>query len=264
VREPHGEQPAASGAANPAAPRRVGGRAWDQLRPVVLTPEYLDFAEGSCLVRWGRTLVLCAATVAEQVPLFRLNKGGGWVTAEYAMLPRATHSRMDRESVKGRLGGRTQEISRLIGRALRAGVDLSALGPRTLILDCDVLQADGGTRTAALTGAFVALCLALERLRQRGALLSSPIRHQIAAVSVGLVHGHLLLDLDYEEDSQAAVDANFVATGQGQLIEVQLTGEAGPFPPEELNRMQSLALKGLQEITRLQEEALAPCLPLPW
>jgi ribonuclease PH len=260
-----GDMPTAPGAAKAAAPpRRAGGRGWDQLRPLVLTPGYLDFAEGSCLVSWGRTRVLCAATVAEQVPPFRLGSGGGWVTAEYAMLPRATHSRMERESLKGRVGGRTSEISRLIGRALRAGVDLSALGPRTLILDCDVLQADGGTRTAAITGAFVALCLALERLRQRGFLLSSPIRHQIAAVSLGLVHGHLLLDLDYEEDSQAAVDANFVATGQGELIEVQLTGEAGPFPPGELNRMQSLAFKGVREITRLQEEALAPCLPLNW
>jgi ribonuclease PH len=231
---------------------------------VALAPGYLDFAEGSCLVSWGRTRVLCAATVSEQVPPFRLHTGGGWVTAEYAMLPRATHTRMERESLKGRVGGRTYEISRLIGRALRAVVDLNALGPRTVILDCDVLQADGGTRTAAITGAFVALCLALEHLRERGLLLSSPVRHQVAGVSVGLVKGRLLLDLDYEEDSQAAVDANFVATGQGELIEVQLTGEAGPFPAAELNRMQELALKGLKVLTRVQEEALAPWLPLPW
>ena len=231
---------------------------------MALAPGYLDFAEGSCLVSWGRTRVLCAATVSEQVPPYRLHTGGGWVTSEYAMLPRATHSRMERESVQGRVGGRTYEISRLIGRALRAVVDLNALGPRTVILDCDVLQADGGTRTAAITGAFVALCLALEHLRQRGLLSSSPVRHQVAGVSLGLVHGRLLLDLDYEEDSQASVDANFVATGQGELIEVQLTGEAGPFPARELSRMQELALKGLKELTRVQEETLAPWLPLPW
>jgi ribonuclease PH len=200
----------------------------------------------------------------EQVPPFRLHSGGGWVTSEYAMLPRATHTRLEREAVRGRQGGRTLEISRLIGRALRAVVDLQALGPRTVILDCDVLQADGGTRTAAITGAFVALCLALERLRGRGLLASSPVRGQVAAVSVGLVHGRLLLDLDYEEDSQAAVDANFVATGRGELVEVQLTGEAGPFPAAELSRMQELALQGLKEVTRVQEETLAPWLPLPW
>jgi len=244
--------------------RRSGGRAWDELRQVTLTPGYLDFAEGSCLTTWGRTRVLCAATVAEQVPLFRIHTGGGWVTAEYAMLPRSTHSRQERESVQGRVRGRTSEISRLIGRALRAVVDLSALGPRTVILDCDVLQADGGTRTAAITGAFVALCLALEHLRRRDLLAGSPLRNQVAAVSVGLVNGVLLLDLDYDEDSQAAVDANFVATGRGELIEVQLTGEAGPFPAAQLSRMQELAQKGLLELTRIQEETLSPWLPLPW
>jgi ribonuclease PH len=231
---------------------------------VALSPGYLDFAEGSCLVSWGRTRVLCAATVSEQVPPFRLHTGGGWVTGEYAMLPRATHTRMERESVRGRVGGRTYEISRLLGRSLRAVVDLQALGPRTVILDCDVLQADGGTRSAAITGAFVALCLALERLRQRGLVLSSPVKGQVAAVSVGLVHRRLLLDLDYDEDSQAAVDANFVASGQGELIEVQLTGEAGPFPAAELSRMQELAFQGLQALTRIQEATLAPWLPLPW
>jgi ribonuclease PH len=231
---------------------------------VSLTPGYLDFAEGSCLLTWGRTRVLCAATVVDQVPPFRFHTGGGWVTAEYAMLPRATHSRMERESVRGRVGGRTHEISRLIGRALRAVVDLDALGPRTVILDCDVLQADGGTRTAAITGAFVALCLALERLRRRDLIAASPVRNQVAAVSVGLLGGQLLLDLDYDEDSQAAVDANFVGTGRGELIEVQLTAEAGPFPATQLSRMQELAQKGLQELTRVQEETLSPWLPLPW
>lgn len=229
-----------------------------------LEPGCLDFAEGSCLITWGRTRVLCAASVLEQVPPFRVHSGGGWVTAEYAMLPRATHSRRERESFTGRAGGRTLEISRLIGRALRAVVDLKALGPRTVILDCDVLQADGGTRSAAVTGAFAALCLALEDLRRRGLLANSPVTSQVAAVSVGLVDGRLLLDLDYEEDSRAGVDANFVATGKGELIEVQLTGEAGPFPGAELSRMQELALKGVRELARLQEETLAPCLPLPW
>lgn len=228
------------------------------------TPGYLDFAEGSCLITWGRTRVLCAATVLEQVPPFRLHTGGGWVTGEYSMLPRSTHTRQERESLRGRVGGRTYEISRLLGRALRAVVDLGALGPRTVILDCDVLQADGGTRTAAITGAFVALCLALERARREGRLAASPVLNQVAAVSVGLVNGRLLLDLDYEEDSRAQVDANFVATGRGELIEVQLTGEAGPFPARELARMQELALQGLKELARLQEATLAPCLPLPW
>ncbi len=208
--------------------RRSGGRGPRSLRPVAVTPGYLDFAEGSCLITWGRTRVLCAASVLETVPPFRLATGGGWVTAEYAMLPRSTHSRQEREARRGLVMGRTQEIGRLIGRSLRAAVDLLALGPRTVILDCDVLQADGGTRTAAITGAFVALALALERLRQRDVLANSPVLNQVAAVSVGLVGGRLLLDLDYEEDSQAAVDANFVATGRGELIEVQLTGEAGP------------------------------------
>jgi ribonuclease PH len=231
---------------------------------VALAPGYLDFAEGSCLVSWGRTRVLCAASVVEQVPAFRLHTGGGWVTGEYAMLPRATHTRQERESLRGRVGGRTYEISRLLGRSLRAVVDLQALGPRTVILDCDVLQADGGTRSAAITGAFVALCLALERVRQRDLIAGSPVTHQVAAVSVGLVNGDLLLDLDYDEDSQAAVDANFVASGQGQLIEVQLSGEAGPFPAAELNRMQELALRGLARLSRIQEETLAPWLPLPW
>jgi ribonuclease PH len=244
--------------------RRSGGRGLNRLREVSLTPNYLDFAEGSCLVAWGRTRVLCAATVSETVPPFRVASGGGWVTAEYAMLPRATHFRSERESRRGQLGGRTQEISRLIGRSLRAGVDLGALGSRTIILDCDVLQADGGTRTASITGAFAALCLALEGLRRQGALSFLPIRHQVAAVSAGVVGSELLLDLDYEEDSQAALDANFVGTGRGELIEVQLTGEAGPFPAAQLPALLALAQEGLQELCRIQEAALAPWLPLSW
>jgi ribonuclease PH len=243
--------------------RRAGGRGPEDLRSVTITPGYLDWAEGSALVTWGRTRVLCAASVLEEVPVFRQGTGGGWLTAEYAMLPRATDPRQTRER-QGGIRGRTYEIQRLIGRSLRAVVDLQALGPRTAILDCDVLQADGGTRTAAITGALVALALALERLRRQGILPRMPLKDQVAGVSLGLVGGRLLLDLDYEEDSQAAVDANFVATGRGGLIEVQATGEAGPFPPGKLNDMLELALKGLKELFSLQETALAPWLPLPW
>ena len=226
-----------------------------------ITPGYLDFADGSCLITWGRTRVICAATVTEQVPPFRLASGGGWVTGEYAMLPRATHPRGDRESLKGRVGGRTLEIQRLIGRSLRAVVDLAALGPRTVTLDCDVIQADGGTRTASITGAFVALCLALEGLRRRGALTALPLRDQVAAVSVGLVGERLLLDLDYDEDSQARVDANFVGTGNGDLVEVQLTGEGGPFPAAQLNQMLELAQLGIRRLTRHPGRGVGPVAP---
>jgi ribonuclease PH len=244
--------------------RRRQTRDYHELREIAITPGYLDFAAGSCLITWGRTRVICAATVSEQVPPFRLHSGGGWVTGEYAMLPGATHPRGDRESLKGRVGGRTLEIQRLIGRSLRAVVDLQALGPRTVILDCDVIQADGGTRTASITGAFVALCLAPEDLRRRELVDASPIRDQVAAVSVGLLGERLLLDLDYTEDSQARVDANFVGTGNGDLVEVQLTGEAGPFPAPRLAQMLELAQVGIKELTRIQAEVLSPWLPLPW
>ncbi|MBM4301612.1 MAG: ribonuclease PH [Deltaproteobacteria bacterium] len=244
--------------------RQPGARQDHELREIAITPGYLDFADGSCLITWGRTRVICAATVTEQVPPFRLSSGGGWVTGEYAMLPGATHPRGDRESLKGRAGGRTMEIQRLIGRSLRAVVDLTALGPRTVTVDCDVIQADGGTRTASITGAFVALCLALEGLKRRGALTASPLRDQVAAVSVGLLGERLLLDLDYAEDSQARVDANFVGTGLGDLVEVQLTGEGGPFPATQLNRMLELAQLGIRRLTRIQAEVLTPWLPRPW
>jgi ribonuclease PH len=244
--------------------RQPGTRDDNQLREIMISPGYLDFADGSCLITWGRTRVICAATVSEQVPPFRLASGGGWVTGEYAMLPRATHPRGDRESLKGRVGGRTLEIQRLIGRSLRAVVDLAALGPRTVTLDCDVIQADGGTRTASITGAFVALCLALEGLKRRGAVAASPLRDQVAAVSVGLLGERLLLDLDYDEDSNALVDANFVGTAQGDLVEVQLTGEGGPFPAAQLPRMLELAQLGIRRLTEIQAEVLAPWLPLPW
>ena len=244
--------------------RQPGTRNDHTLRDIAITPGYLDFADGSCLITWGRTRVICAATVTEQVPPFRIASGGGWVTGEYAMLPRATHPRGDRESLKGRVGGRTMEIQRLIGRSLRAVVDLAALGPRTVTLDCDVIQADGGTRTASITGAFVALGLALAGLSRRGAVTSFPLRDQVAAVSVGLLGDRLLLDLDYAEDSQALVDANFVGTAKGDLVEVQLTGEGGPFPAARLPQMLEMAQLGIRELTRIQAEVLAPWLPLPW
>jgi ribonuclease PH len=244
--------------------RRTAGRGPDELRAVSITPGYLDHAEGSALVSWGRTLVLCAASVLEQVPPFREYSGKGWVTGEYGMLPRATHTRQAREGISGKVSGRTFEIQRLIGRSLRAATDLQSLGPRTVVLDCDVLQADGGTRTAAITGALVALALALENLRRQGVIEIMPLKEQVVAVSLGLVGGRLLLDLDYEEDSQAAVDANFVATGKGDLIEVQATGEGGSFPSALMSEMLALAQKGFSQIARIQEEALAPWLPLPW
>jgi ribonuclease PH len=243
---------------------RSGGRQDHELRPLVITPGYLDFAEGSVLVTWGRTRVLCAASVLDEVPPFRRGSGRGWVTAEYAMLPRSTNTRQVREGIGGKVRGRSQEIQRLIGRSLRAVVDLAALGERTVVLDRDVLQADGGTRTAAISGAFVALCLALSPLKRQGLLESLPINDQVAAVSVGLVGDKLLLDLDYQEDAAAQVDANFVATGQGGLVEVQATGETGPFPRQLLAGMLDLAIAGLADIFQEQEKALAPWLPLPW
>ena len=243
---------------------RIGGRPDNELRPLTLTTHYLDFAEGSVLVTWGRTRVLCAASVQEEVPPFRRGLGAGWVTAEYAMLPRSTNTRQPREGLAGRVRGRSQEIQRLIGRSLRAVVDLKALGERTVVLDCDVLQADGGTRSAAITGAFVALCLALEPLQRQEIIEVMPVRDQVAAVSVGLAGERLLLDLDYQEDSTAQVDANFVATGRGELVEVQATGEEGPFARQLLSDMLDLALAGLDHIFGQQEEALKPWLPLPW
>jgi ribonuclease PH len=223
---------------------------------VRLEPGCLDFAEGSCLITWGRTRVLCAASVLEQVPPFRVHTGGGWVTAEYAMLPRATHSRRERESFTGRAGGRTLEISRLIGRALRAVVDLKALGPRTVILDCDVLQADGGTRTAAITGAWVALHDAFTRAVEQGALPSHPLVDHCAAVSVGLVAGELLLDLDYAEDAGADVDLNVVMTGAGGLVEVQGTAEGRPFTRDQLDILLDLAARGTAGLVVEQRRAL--------
>ncbi|HEV7756809.1 MAG TPA: ribonuclease PH [Mycobacteriales bacterium] len=239
---------------------RPDGRMPDQLRPVTITRGWLDHAEGSVLVEFGRTRVLCAASVTEGVPRWRRGGGLGWVTAEYAMLPRATHTRSDRESVKGRIGGRTHEISRLIGRSLRASIDLAALGENTVQIDCDVLQADGGTRTAAVTGAYVALADAVGWLAARGSLAKSggnPLKASVAAVSVGIVDGEPRLDLCYDEDVRADVDMNVVCTGTGEFVEVQGTGEGATFGRTALDQMLDLAVAGCARLAELQAEALA-------
>ncbi|HLI41430.1 MAG TPA: ribonuclease PH [Streptosporangiaceae bacterium] len=236
---------------------RPDGRSVTQLRPVRLTRRWLDHAEGSVLVEFGRTRVLCAASVAEEVPRWRRGSGLGWVTAEYAMLPRATNTRGDRESVKGRPGGRTQEISRLVGRSLRACVDCKALGENTIIIDCDVLQADGGTRTAAVTGGYVALADAVGWLRDRKRTRGDPLLTSVAAVSVGVVDGEPRLDLCYEEDAAAQTDMNVVCTGGGDFVEIQGTAEREPFARDVLARLLDLAVAGCGELTRLQREALA-------
>ncbi len=237
---------------------RPDGRAADALRPVTITRGWLDHAEGSVLVEFGATRVLCAASVTQGVPRWRKGSGLGWVTAEYAMLPRATHTRSDRESVKGRIGGRTHEISRLIGRSLRAAIDLKALGENTIAIDCDVLQADGGTRTAAITGAYVALADATQWLRERGSLAAAePLRTSVAAVSVGIVDGEPRLDLCYAEDVSAGTDMNVVCTGGGEFIEVQGTAEGAAFDRPTLDRLLDLAVAGCAELTVRQQQTLA-------
>ncbi len=238
---------------------RHDGRTPDQLREVRITRNWLDHAEGSVLVEFGRTRVLCAASFTEGVPRWLKGQGKGWVTAEYAMLPRSTNTRSDRESVKGRIGGRTHEISRLVGRSLRAIIDTKALGENTIVLDCDVLQADGGTRTAAITGAFVALADAIADGRARGLIKAdaTPLTGSVAAVSVGVVGGVPVLDLDYPEDSGAETDMNVVMTGDGRFVEVQGTAEGEPFDRELLGRLLDLATAGCARLTELQQAALA-------
>jgi ribonuclease PH len=236
---------------------RPDGREADQLRPVRITRRWLDHAEGSVLVEFGKTRVLVAASVTPGVPRWRQGSGLGWVTAEYAMLPRATHTRSDRESVKGRLGGRTHEISRLVGRSLRACLDDKALGENTIVIDCDVLQADGGTRTAAITGAYVALADAVSYLRERGGLAGEPLITSVAAVSVGLFPEGPRLDLCYEEDVAAETDMNVVCTGDGRFVEVQGTAEGQPFDRSLLDGLLDLAVAGCAELTSLQRAALA-------
>jgi len=236
---------------------RSGGRAPHQLRSVRLTPGWTQVAEGSVLIEAGHTRVLCNATVEQGVPAWLRNSGRGWVTAEYGMLPRATLTRTPREAERGKIGGRTHEIQRLIGRSLRAVVDLQALGERTVVLDCDVLQADGGTRTAAITGACAALAIAFNRMVATGALKSSPLRQLVAATSVGIVEGTVLLDLAYEEDSQAEVDMNLVMTEDGGLVEVQATAERQAFPRARLFEMMDLAEAGIRELLGFQRQAIA-------
>ena len=235
---------------------RAVGRAADSLRPISLIRHYTKHAEGSVLVKFGDTHVLCTASVVEKVPSFMKGKGEGWVTAEYGMLPRSTHSRMDREAAKGKQSGRTQEIQRLIGRSLRAVVDLRALGERTIHLDCDVIQADGGTRTASITGAYVALADAVQVLLSKGLISQNPIRTAVAAISVGIVNGQALLDLDYNEDSGCDTDMNVVMTGQGGIVEVQGTAEGEPFSRAQFDQLLSLADQGIQSLLQLQAAAL--------
>jgi ribonuclease PH len=239
-------------------PKRTDGRRADEMRPLEITTDYLAHAEGSALIELGDTRVLCAATVEDKIPPWMRNQGiaGGWVTAEYSMLPRSTPIRNVRESVRGRLQGRTQEIQRLIGRALRAVVDLEALGERTIWLDCDVIQADGGTRTAAITGAYVALAQAVGGLKGSGRLERLPLKDFVAALSVGIFGGRALLDLTYEEDVGADVDMNVVMTGEGSLVEVQGTAEGATFSRTELDRLIDLAGRGVKKLVRAQKQAL--------
>jgi ribonuclease PH len=235
---------------------RTDGRVLDQLRPVQIELGFVENPTGSALIRMGRTIVLCTVHVSEPVPAFLRGTGRGWVTAEYSLLPGSTDTRTEREAARGRPSGRTQEIQRLIGRSLRAVTDMEAMGERCLWVDCDVLQADGGTRTAAVTGGYVALAVACRRLVDRGMLRANPLRDSIGAVSVGIVDGEALLDLGYDEDARAEVDFNVVTTGRGRLVEVQGTGEGGTFDRKDLDRMLDLGQKGIAELTRIQAEVL--------
>jgi ribonuclease PH len=235
---------------------RTNGRGEREFRKISLEAGFSKHAEGSCLARFGDTTVLCTASIEDRVPPHVFGTGAGWVTAEYGMLPRSTHDRMRREASQGKQGGRTLEIQRLIGRALRASIDLKALGQRSITLDCDVLQADGGTRTAAITGAWVALVLAVRTLQRSGKIKTEPMVRSVAAISVGAKGGVALLDLDYSEDSTADVDMNVVATGEGKLVEVQGTAEGAPFGRGELDAMLDLALEGIQRLGALQQAAL--------
>ena len=241
----------------PIAPPRPDGRKPDQMRPVKMTPGFLLTAEGSVLIEMGNTHVLCAATLEDTVPAWMRGSGRGWVTAEYSMLPRATATRTPREVSKGRQSGRTMEIQRLIGRSLRSVVDLEALGERSVIVDCDVLQADGGTRTASITGAFVALALAIQQMMAFKTLARNPLLDHVAAISAGVVGGSTLLDLDYGEDSTAAVDMNIVMTGAGKFVELQATGERASFDEDEMRGMTSLGKAGIVELIAIQKRILA-------
>jgi len=236
--------------------KRADGRAYDELRPIKIIPGCQSFAEGSALIELGKTRVLCSVSVEERVPGFLRGGGSGWITAEYSMLPRATVTRTPRDSSLGRVAGRSQEIQRLIGRSLRAITDLKALGERTLILDCDVLQADGSTRTAAITGAYVALYQAMQTLANMGVLSSIPLKAAVAATSVGIVHSYMLLDLCYDEDCKAEVDFNVVMTSKGEFVEVQGTAEGKPFTKEAIDSLLALAEKGIKQLFQAQQAAL--------
>jgi len=235
---------------------RSDKRSPEQMRPVNIIPDFISTAEGSALIEIGNTRVICTATVEETVPNFLKGAGKGWITAEYSLLPRSTLTRTPREAARGRISGRTHEIQRLIGRALRAVIDLEELGERTITLDCDVIQADGGTRTASITGAFIALGLALEKLVEAGTLTSAPIRDFVAAISVGVVDGAVLLDLCYEEDARAEVDMNFVMTGARKIVEIQATAEQHPFDEAQLKKMMDLASKGIESLIAKQRTIL--------
>ncbi|MBZ5630029.1 MAG: ribonuclease PH [Acidobacteriia bacterium] len=236
---------------------RSDNRTPEQMRPVNITPDFISTAEGSALIEIGNTRVICTASVEETVPAWMRNSGKGWITSEYGMLPRSTLTRTARESARGRIGGRTHEIQRLIGRSLRAVVDLTRLGERTIWIDCDVIQADGGTRTASVTGAFVALGLAMGKLVEAGTLTSAPIRDFVAATSVGIVDGEIMLDLSYEEDSRAEVDMNVVMTGGKKMVEVQATAEQRPFDDAQLKRMIELAKRGVESLIAKQQAVLS-------
>ena len=235
---------------------RANKRPADSIRPVKIKPDYLEFADGSALIEIGKTKVIAAASLDEKVPPFLKNSGTGWITAEYSMLPRSTEKRTIRERVQSRPSGRTQEIQRLIGRSLRAVTELSILGERTIILDCDVIQADGGTRTASITAACVALALALKKMMDMNIIKEMPLKHLVSAVSVGIVEGELLLDLDYDEDARADLDMNLVQTEKGHIVEVQATAERKPFSRKDLSKLMSLADKGIQELFLIQKDVL--------
>lgn len=235
---------------------RAEKRSIDELRPIKIKPDYLDFADGSAFIEIGKTKVIAAATIEEKVPSFLKNSGSGWITAEYSLLPSSTEKRTIRERILGRASGRTQEIQRLIGRSLRAVTELSVLGERTIIIDCDVIQADGGTRVASITAGCVALALALKKMMDERIIDRMPLRHLVSAVSVGLVNGKMLLDLDYSEDSKAEADMNVVETDTNQIVEVQVTAEKKPFSRKDLDSLLNLANKGIRELIQIQKEVL--------
>lgn len=241
---------------DPFSTQRPSGRSDNELRAMSFEPGFSPYAEGSCLIKCGNTHVLCTASVEDRVPPFLRNSGKGWVTAEYGMLPRSTHTRTDREASRGKQSGRTQEIQRLIGRSLRAVTDLEALGERQIKIDCDVIQADGGTRTASITGAWVALSIACEKLLLAGAITRNPMTDQVAAISCGIYEGMPVLDLDYAEDSAAETDANFILTAEGGIVEIQMTAEEKPFSKDEMNALITLAEKGVAEIAEMQRDAV--------